>query len=189
MFIIFLDLIDDPAKHDLFVHIYNTYSDYLYAVINRILKDHTETEDALQELFFKLAKNIYKIDARSEMKLKAYLRRAAINTAYTYWRKRRKKMDYEEPLDEYEDYDADDAVVLEIFDRLSIVELSEIIRKMDEEDRNVLFLRFNFEMSLKEIGKSLGISAEAARKRVERAKKKLAVLLNEEGIDRGKKNE
>ena len=61
-------------------------------------------------------------------------------------------------------------------------ELDAAVGKLGKEDREAVLLRFYEERPLVEVGRALGISEEAARKRVDRALGKLRGLLAKKGI-------
>ncbi|GEM_PF-2183803 len=61
-------------------------------------------------------------------------------------------------------------------------ELEEAVGKLGKADREAVLLRFYEQRPLVEVGRALGISEEAARKRVERAVEKLRGMLEKKGI-------
>ena len=60
-----------------------------------------------------------------------------------------------------------------------------LIRSMPETYRQVLEMKFVLEMKDKEIGKALGLSADAVSQRVRRGRKLLIEKLREEGYEYG----
>ena len=64
-------------------------------------------------------------------------------------------------------------------------ELEWAVDRLREKDRAAVLLRFYRQMSFAEVGQSLGISEEAARKRVDRALEKLRGVLAKKGVVAG----
>jgi RNA polymerase sigma factor (sigma-70 family) len=60
--------------------------------------------------------------------------------------------------------------------------LDEALARLGDKDRNALLLRFFEQKNLVEVGQSLGIGEDGARKRVERALDKLRGLLGQRGV-------
>jgi RNA polymerase sigma factor (sigma-70 family) len=60
--------------------------------------------------------------------------------------------------------------------------LDEAIGDLDESDRNAIALRFFDQLDLQSVGQALGITADAAQKRVSRAVDRLRVILGERGV-------
>jgi len=60
--------------------------------------------------------------------------------------------------------------------------LDEALTRLGDKDRNALLLRFFEQKNLTEVGQSLGVGEDGARKRVERALDKLRGLLGQRGV-------
>lgn len=57
----YLSLVDTPEEKDKFTEIYEQYRVLMFFYARRILGDDKLAEDAVQEAFFRIAKNIKKI--------------------------------------------------------------------------------------------------------------------------------
>jgi hypothetical protein len=60
--------------------------------------------------------------------------------------------------------------------------LDEVLCRLDDEDREALFLRFFDKLAFVDLGKRLGIGEDAARRRVERILERMRRLLAKRGI-------
>src|SRR5262245_18044858 len=60
--------------------------------------------------------------------------------------------------------------------------LESALAQLRAKDREALVLRFMGELTIEQVGKTLGVSEEAARKRVDRALEKLRILLRRRGL-------
>lgn len=174
--ILFMDIIDNELDESKFLWIYDKYVKHLYYEIFEILKEHHKTEDALQETFLRVAKNIDKIDVTDSLKLKKFLTIIARNVSFTMLSKERERMEVE-LVEEY-----DDSILFAdtTLDKIAMDELVEIIESLKKEERDVLMLYYVYEYSLKEISELCGDSYEAVKKRVQRAVKKLAAMIKKE---------
>jgi len=70
----------------------------------------------------------------------------------------------------------------DVVSRMSAGEIYCMLNKVNEEYRNVFLLKYAYDMSNKEIGKMMGISPNNVGVLLHRAKKKISVLLEKEGI-------
>ncbi|MCM1062091.1 MAG: sigma-70 family RNA polymerase sigma factor [Eubacterium sp.] len=71
--IYFLTVIDDPDDRDFFGEIYGKYHKMMFDCAMKILKNHHDAEDAVQQVLLNLWKYIYNVKKVSEEKLTGYL--------------------------------------------------------------------------------------------------------------------
>ena len=81
MLMIYLAMVETPEEQSLFEQIYYTYRKQMFFVANSILDDEILAEDALQEAFLGIAKQIKLFRDMPENKVKAYVLTAAKNAA------------------------------------------------------------------------------------------------------------
>ncbi|MCR5817332.1 MAG: sigma-70 family RNA polymerase sigma factor [Ruminococcus sp.] len=130
-----------------------------------ILQDKADAEDALSEAFLRLAKCFDRVKNLPENKLRAYFAIIVKNAALDILRKSSKEQQL--PFDDEVQYD-----IRELPDADESL-LSECIQRLSENDREILYMRYELELSHSEIAAALGISEEASRQRVRYAKSKL----------------
>jgi RNA polymerase sigma-70 factor (ECF subfamily) len=83
-----IELLADPSQHEkAFRMIVTSYKERLYHVIRKILIDHDDTDDVLQDAFIKIWKNLDKF--RGDANLYTWLYRIGTNEALSYLRKRK----------------------------------------------------------------------------------------------------
>lgn len=70
---IYLSLIDSYKDKSKFMKIYDKYKNLLFHVAKKILKDNNLAEDALQEAFIRIAKNLHKINEVSSPETKGFV--------------------------------------------------------------------------------------------------------------------
>jgi RNA polymerase sigma-70 factor (ECF subfamily) len=172
---------DDAA----FTQLVRLYGPRMLGTVRRILRDEDESQDALQEAFVSAATAIERFEGNS--RLSTWLHRIAVNAALMRRRRRRPERELDiEPLlplfteqGQFELPPGEWAKRADI--RLEGEELRELvlgkIDELPETHRNVLMLRDIEELSGSEAAEALGISANAVKVRLHRARMALRELL------------
>ncbi|HEX9642016.1 MAG TPA: sigma-70 family RNA polymerase sigma factor [Candidatus Krumholzibacteria bacterium] len=172
---------DDAA----FTELVRLYGPRMLATTRHILRDEDEAQDALQEAFVSAAAAIGRFEANS--RLSTWLHRIAVNAALMRRRRRRpeRELDIEPFLPhftaegQFELPPGEWAKPADI--RLERQELGELvlgkIDQLPETHRNVLMLRDIEELSGAEAAQALGISPNAVKVRLHRARMALRELL------------
>ena len=191
----------DPASHgrseaDLLTRLRNgddaAYSELvrenagrLLAVIRRYLRDESEAQDALQETFISAFKALDRFEGGS--KLSTWLHRIAVNAALMRIRSRQRRP--EEPIEEWLPRFSDEGRhqrhvapwPAQALARLERREVRQTVRKainrLPETHRNVLLLRDIEEFDTATTADLLGISPNAVKIRLHRARQALRTLI------------
>ena len=148
------------------------HAGWVFAVARRRVGDEHLAHDVAQAVFVLFAEQASQI--RDPARLCGWLMRATVHAANHATRGERRRKIRERTVAENrsEIHTAGDpSVVLANLGDLAAVE--EAVGRLNESDRSAIVLRFYRGMSLAEVGESLGISEEAARKRVDRALSRL----------------
>lgn len=177
---VYLALIDEPSDKEKFTEIYNHYRDMMHRRAMSILHNTVLAEEAVQESFLKIAKNISKISSPVCSKTASFIVIIVRNTSYDILR--REKPDRNVSLDE--EISAENIEMPDINEVLSTVGLNfilEVINGMDDKYRDALSLKYLYGYSNNEIAKLLGITEDNARMRIYRAKAILKAKLEENG--------
>ena len=160
-----------------FAEIIRLYQKRLYYVIIKIVFNHEDADDVLQETFLKLYENLALFDERRP--LYPWLLTIAMNTAINKknWRTRKQENsidaeDYRELTGDRSTGPEQTAEAHELQDALQTA-----LSQLSLELRSVFVLRINEELSYKEISAMLGISEGTVMSRLARARQKLRVLL------------
>ena len=127
----YLALIDNPSDKETFSEIYNHYRDMMHQKAMSILHNRALAEEAVQESFLKIAKNISKISSPVCSKTAAFIVIIVRNTSYDILR--REKPDKNVLLDE--EISAENIEMPDINEVLSTVGINfilEVINKMDD---------------------------------------------------------
>ncbi|MCF8217566.1 MAG: RNA polymerase sigma factor [Bacteroidales bacterium] len=84
-----LELFNQPEKRSkAFEMLVNKYQQRVYWIIRRMLLNHEDTNDVMQETFIKIWQNI--ANFRQQSGLYAWIYRIAINEVYTFFRKKKR---------------------------------------------------------------------------------------------------
>lgn len=148
------------------------YQRPLYSFVNKIVKDDSQSDDVVQETFFKIYKSIERIDI--DRKFSTYAFEIAKNTAISYLRSLKKYISIDQIEIEFEDTS---------FDKLIADSQKEKVKKallnLPQKYQEVIRLYYFSDLSYKEIGKKLGLPVNTVRTHLSRAKKSLKDVLNE----------
>lgn len=172
-----MDLIDDVDDNEKFENIYREYGSAIYRELVMILKDYNLADDAMQQVLYRIAKNINIIETDEKGRLFHYLKTIAKNVAYTMCSKCQK-----ENVIDIDSIDVMDEKEFEktVLEKVTYEKLLNALRKLEDKDRNILMLYYFDEWDLKEIASVTEVSYEAAKKRLQRAVKKLAGFVKKE---------
>ncbi|MBU1144952.1 MAG: sigma-70 family RNA polymerase sigma factor [Firmicutes bacterium] len=139
-----LKLKDDKA----FELVYEHTKRGVFSIIISIVKDKSETEDLMQETYIKMLKNInsYQIGRN----FNAWLLQIAKNIAIDFYRKNHNVTAYDP---QEQSYIFDKAASLE--NDSSPHEVNELLKPLDDEERQVVLLRIVSNTKFKDIAKTL----------------------------------
>lgn len=146
------------------------YQERLYWQIRRIVLNHEDANDVIQNTFIKVYRNISKFEAKS--KLYTWLYRIATNEAITFLRKKKRKqtVDIEGDASEITRQLTAD----EYFDGDEIqIQLQAALSTLPEKQRAVFNLRYFDELSYREISELLDTSVGALKASYHHAVKKI----------------
>lgn len=160
------------AQRDLaaFGPLYARYVDRLYAYL-RTRTGHARAEDAAdltQQVFLRALDALPRYRARDGISVAAWLFRIARNAATDWQRREGRTIPWEAVPEELRPLAAETADG-DVLRQDEIAEVQRLLATLDEGTREALILRFSAQLTLAEIGAVLGISEEAARKRITRA--------------------
>ena len=151
--------------------IVNQYSEQLYWKIRRIVLQHEDANDILQNTFLKAWNNIGEF--RNQSKISTWLYRIAINESLDYVRRQKNKISADADLsvasrlmaDDYFDGDRTQAL------------LQEAIAQLPDVQRTVFLMKYFDDMKYSEISEILGTSEGALKASYHIAVKKITEYL------------
>ncbi len=146
------------------------YQERLYHHIRKMVLDHDDTNDVLQNCFIKVFKSIQRFEGKS--KLYTWLYRIATNEAITFINKKKRKGT--DSINEAEGLLANTLKADQYFDGDEIqVQLQVALKRLPEKQRIVFNLRYFEEMSYKDISQVLNTSVGGLKASYHHAVKKI----------------
>lgn len=173
---LFLTLIDEESDKAKFVNLYEKYRHLMFYIAREILEDEHLAEDAVQEAFLRIARNFHKIYDISSPQTRNFVVIITRNISLTMLKKQDNIVDLDIHIN-YESLTTIDA----LFESVSTKILTEKISNLPESYRDVLYLYHLYGYSFNEISALLSLTVETAKKRAQRARYMLRMMLEEEG--------
>ncbi len=182
MLAVCLAMLDEPGEKVLFEHIYNKYRGKMLAVAYNITGNYHDAEEAVSNAFLKIAKCFAKLKERKPQERAAFCCVITKNCAYDIMRDRDRRNEIS--LDENEELpDGKADVSDEVLSGHGYNRVVEAIKALPEIYAQALWMQNVVGLSVPEIARSLGETEQNIRKRLERARTKLRVILEEQGIE------
>ncbi len=155
------------GERDSFGVLVNRYMSTVYAVAYAQTHNHADAEEVTQETFLKAFTALDTL--RERRKFGPWVVVIARNFATRVWKTRRREVDLDAALQELPAAAPPDVAAREM-----AAALREHIGQLDEIHREVLLLHYFARRNTLEMGRLLGISRHAAKKRLERAREHLS---------------
>lgn len=171
-------LLEDTETHDkAFRLIVRHYKERLYFLIRKIVIDHDDTDDVLQEAFVKIWKNLDKF--RGDSNLYTWLYRIATNEALTFLRRRKDarniSMDENPELMNMLEAGGQKAQLLSGED--IEIQLQKAVLQLPEKQRIVFNLKYFENLTYEEISEITDTSVGGLKANYHAAKKKIEEIL------------
>ena len=140
------------------------------------MQDKHLAEDAISESFIRIINNLHKIDENDCPRTRNFLVIICRNVAKDIYKHQRAESAIDSTDDTESELVSDDTPPDIIIGKESAERLAECISQLDAKYRDIFLLRRAYNMSREDIAKTVGISEEAVKKRLQRAK---AMILKE----------
>lgn len=159
-----------------FNEVMRLYSEPLYWQIRRIVQNHDDADDILQNTFMKAWSNIENF--RGEAKLSTWLYKIAINESLGFLERERKRLNMS--LDDQEAEMIHNIAADEEFDGEELArKLQEAIASLPEKQRLVFNMKYFDDLKYEEMSEILGTSVGALKASYHLASKKIEQYFNE----------
>jgi RNA polymerase sigma-70 factor (ECF subfamily) len=157
----------ETQKNLYFEQLYDRYSDKVYRKCLSFVKDDAKAEDFTHDIFLKLVLNLSSYKETAKFSTWLY----SVTYNYCIDQTRISKKYSEVGLDENFDLpdDDDDSEMAE----LEAQQLNKAMKQILPEEKSILMMKYQDDLSIKEISDSLDISESAVKMRLLRAKEKL----------------
>lgn len=172
----YLSLIDEPDDKEKFAEIFRSYGNMMFSKAMSVLHNTALAEEAVQESFLKIAKNISKISEPNCSKTAAFIVIIVRNTALDMLKN--EHINDTEPLDEaIPDISSD--VMSRIISSDGYSALLNAVNGLDSIYSDVLMLKLVYGYDTASISKLMNIPVKTADSRIYRGKKLLMTKLEE----------
>ena len=174
MLAIFLQIVDTPQEQTKFEKLYHRYKNLLFYVAYNALEDYEDAEDAVNETFFRVAKNFSKIGEIECHETRNFLVIIIKNISIDLLRKRKAftgELNEEQPVRGYAGTDENTPEKLR--------DVVDVLKEMPANYRDVVWLIGVAGYRAVEIAAFLGVSPETIRKRLHRGREMLKKRLGE----------
>lgn len=181
MLYFFLAMLDNPEDEQIFEEMYHRYREQMMRYAMRILGNHHDAEDAVQEAFCALARNMDHWAGRPEQTVKGYVYKVIHSTSIDAYRKKRRE---EVPLsmEEIPEFLSEIDVPKEYASNETYLRMLNILRKLPISYRAVLSLYWVENCSPKQIADLLNRPIETVRSQLKRGNALLKNQLRKEHI-------
>jgi RNA polymerase sigma-70 factor (ECF subfamily) len=168
---------NEASRELAFTQLVRKYQERLYWHIRRMVVEHEDSNDILQNVFIKVWKNL--ADFRQESNLYTWMYRIATNETLTWIEQKKKRTSVS--LSENEEVFAEKLEAQNGFDNSKIEwKLQKAIQTLPEKQRIVFNLRYYDEMPYEQMAEVLGTSVGALKASYHHAVKKVeAYILND----------
>lgn len=165
---------DKSTAHKAFDTLVSEFSEPLYWHIRKMVVNHNDTNDLLQNVFLKAWKNIHNF--RGDAKLSTWLYKIAVNESLNFLNHERQKRDISD--DNADEFLLNNIESDEYFDGDAVeIKLQEAIATLPEKQRIVFLMRYYDEMKYEEMSEILGTSVGALKASYHHAVKKITSKL------------
>ena len=167
------------TRNEAFNLLLNKYQQKIYWHIRRLVIDHDDTDDLVQDVFVKVWKNLGSF--RSDSQLYTWIYRIATNESITFLNK--KKQRNNTPLDEVSEELNETLVASSYFngDKLQL-KLQQALLTLPEKQRLIFNMKYFDELKYEEISEITGTSVGALKASFHIAVKKIEVFMLNEDI-------
>jgi len=168
----------ERTRNKAFNLLISKYQEKIYWHVRRLVIDHDDADDLVQEVFIKVWKNLAKF--RSDSKLYTWIYRIATNECITFLNK--KKQRNQTPLDEVVEELSESLVAASYFNGDKIqLKLQQALLTLPEKQRLIFNMKYYDDLKYDEISEILGTSVGALKASFHIAVKKIEVfMLNDE---------
>jgi len=169
---------DEKTRNNAFNLLLQKYQQKIYWHIRRLVIDHDDADDLVQETFVKVWKNLQSF--RSDSQLYTWIYRIATNESITFLNKKKNRNNVS--LDEVNSELAETLASSSHFDGDKIQrKLQEAILTLPEKQRIIFNMKYFDDMKYEEISEVLGTTVGALKASFHIAVKKIeAILINQD---------
>lgn len=157
----------EDRDEEIFLYFHKKYKKLVYKYIYDVLKNHHDTEDAMQITWLKFAEHIRNIKNQNEKRAVNYIITIAKHVAIDTYNKKMNIVDID---DENIISIVSSSYYSDIYMLVEVNDFKEAIRTLDKEYTDILLLKYTYGYSIKEIAKLLCMTETNVGTKIYRAK-------------------
>lgn len=177
--------IENDEDKEFMISIYVEFYPLMKSTAYKIIKNDTTAEDIVQEAIIMLIRKLGMIREYDHRRLVSYIIRTVRNLSINCYNKQAKEKAhtfYSKENDFLESIQDDASTPSERFEILEeYEELGKAMKLLPEKERDILYMKYNMEMSDQMIGKIMGIKTESVRQYLTRARRNAKRYITKEG--------
>lgn len=163
------------GDHEIFAHFIRSNQRQIYALIWRMLRNHEDCNDILQDAFFRFYQNLDKL--HNDRPALPYLRRIAINLSINKLKSTKRMLSLDHAFEIADNHAADCDV-----EHNELLEAAQkALKKLPREQQLVFLLRVQDGLSYQEIAYALHVKVGTVMSRLARAREKLFKAVRKHG--------
>ena len=160
-------------------YVYRRYSKKMFTAAYRVLGSQSDAEDAVQNAFVNICKNLKRLDDKDDDAMRGYVLAIATNEAYNIIRERGNEVSADELPEASDGGD----VEISVAEGAEFREAVKIMRQMDGKYRAPLYLHYVMGYSLKETARQLKRNEGTVRVQIARGLQILKKSMKEAGYE------
>lgn len=161
--------------------LYELYEQPMYRIAYAVLHDSSLAEDAVSDAFVRIIDKLYKFREIPSDKTKAYIVKVIKSTSINIYRKNKRKVEQEMPIDDelFQYRDDRQNVEQEVFERNGSYSVDDMLKGVSEADRKIIMLRCRDGLSWRQVSEKMSVTETNCRKRFERSRKRILAMKGE----------
>lgn len=184
MIALYLSLIDEDLQKNKFEKLYYRYRNLMYYIAFQVLNDERDSEDAVQEAFFRLAKNMDKVSDVESVETKNFVAIIVKREAMKLFNKKKKRSEiFETDLSGEKHFSGNGEAFFDKYKAQSseniVNELEYAIEALPYKYLSIMTLKYVMGYSGKEISQITGLSETNVRQQLFAGRKLLEKMLEE----------
>lgn len=180
MILFVIDKLDNESDKDLILSIYEKYAPWLRSRAYNITNDPEISNDLVHDCIINLIKHIDKIRTFNDSQLRAYIAIAIDNTSKNYMKHSSKSCLMMDDDECFFDNIPDEASTEDLVEKkLSYDAIRENFHNLPDRDKDIIILKYDLELSDREIAPVMGIKENSVRMTVRRSIQRLELLVKE----------
>lgn len=157
--------------------LYDRYSGKVFAKCYSMLKDEMEAEDAMQDIFMKILLKISGFEGKS--KFSTWLFSITYNFCIDNIRRTKRDVTFEvDDIQKYGEHVEDDGIDDAEIKEVSLERLKLILNEIGVDDKAVLLMKYQDDMSIKEMCEVINKTESAVKMQIKRAKERFIKVYN-----------